>query len=113
MRVSVPGDEERERGLATVVGEEEFGVGGESAAPGPADGAAPEQGLHRQTRQDLPDNEILGERGAAAGYFLGKWIGNRRKDLPLAKFGCLVLEGKGKNYRQNFPPVYETITYTH
>jgi hypothetical protein len=52
-----------------VVGEEEFGVGGEAAAPGTADGAAPEEGLRRQTRQDLPDNEILGEEGAAAGRF--------------------------------------------
>ena len=66
IRVRVPGGDERERGLATVVGEEELGVGGESAAPGAADGAAPEEGLHRQTRQDLPDNEILGEPGAAA-----------------------------------------------
>jgi len=70
MRVRVPGGgEERERGLAAVVGEEEFGVGGEPAAPGAADGAAPEEGLHRQTRQDLPDNEIVGEPGAAAGRF--------------------------------------------
>jgi hypothetical protein len=41
----------------------------EAAAPGTADGAAPEEGLRRQTRQDLPDNEILGEEGAAAGRF--------------------------------------------
>jgi hypothetical protein len=66
MRVRVPGGEERERGLAAVVGEEEFGVGGEAAAPGAADGAAPEDGLRRQTRQDLPDNEILGEPGATS-----------------------------------------------
>jgi hypothetical protein len=45
----VPFSEERERGLATVVGEEEFGVGGESAAPGEADSAASEEGLRRQT----------------------------------------------------------------
>ena len=66
MPVPAPGGEERERWLATVVGEEEFGIGGESAAPGAADGAAPEEGLHRQTREDLRDNEILGEQGAAA-----------------------------------------------
>jgi hypothetical protein len=65
----VPLGEERERRLATVVGEEELSVGGESAAPGEADGAAPEEGLRRQTRQDLPDNEFLGEQGSAAGCF--------------------------------------------
>jgi hypothetical protein len=73
VRVRVPGGEERERGLATVVGEEEFGVGGEPEAPGAADGAAPEEGLHRQTRQDLRDNEILGELGGRRRPLLPWW----------------------------------------
>ena len=63
------GGEERERGLAAAVGEEELGIGGESVAPGAADGAAPEYGFRGQARKDLPDDEILGERGHAAGRF--------------------------------------------
>jgi hypothetical protein len=75
------GGDERERGLAAVVGEEEFGVRGEAAAPGAADSAAPEEGLRLQTRQDLRENEILGERGAAAGHFCHEVaaIGSRGK----------------------------------
>jgi hypothetical protein len=85
MRARVPGGEEWERGLATVVGEEEFGVGGEAPTLGAADGTTPEEGLHQKTRQDLLDNEILRELGAAAGHFcddsshdwiLRKWIGS-------------------------------------
>ena len=108
MRVPVPVGEERERGLATVVGEEEFGVGGEPEAPGAADGAAPEEGLHRQTRQDLRDNEILGELGAAAGRFCHggsrdwisgfweNWIGGRRQGY--------IEEKKAKEIKDNYFP---------
>lgn len=63
------GGEEREGGLAAVVGEEEFGVGCEAAAPGAAHGAAPADGLGRETRQDLPDDQLLGELRHAGGRF--------------------------------------------
>ena len=44
------------------------GAGGAGAAgPQAGGGAAPEEGLRRQTNQDLPDNEILREQGATVG----------------------------------------------
>ena len=60
-------DEERERRLALVAGEEEIGAGGE-AAPGTADRAAAEERLRRQADEDLPHDELLREgRGGRAG----------------------------------------------
>jgi hypothetical protein len=64
-----PDGDELERGLPAVVGEEEGLVGGEEAAPGAADSATPEEGLGWKARQDLPENDLLGEPGLAAGHF--------------------------------------------